>query len=97
MSIEGAEQVVTLCTDDFVNYSLAARRAWRSMPDRKVGRPLGTKLTDRLSVIFRVDRQLWSEFLAAEQEGLVPDRTSLINACLREILAAVRQKEFKAP
>lgn len=68
---------------ELTNYSLAARRAWRSMPHRKVGRPTGSKVSDRISVIFRVDRTLWNEFLAAEQAGLLSDRTTVINECLR--------------
>jgi len=75
-------------TDHLTNYSLAARRAWHSMPHRKVGRPPGSKVSDRVSVIFRVDRVLWNEFLNAEQSGLVADRTYAINECLRSILAS---------
>jgi hypothetical protein len=82
--------------EDLTNYSLAARRAWRSMPDRKVGRPAGSKVSDRVSVIFRIDRILWNAFLNAEEVGLVEDRTSVINECLRNILASSLRLRSKA-
>src|SRR5262245_61254402 len=77
---------VLLSPDDLTNYSLAARRAWQSMPDRKVGRPAGSKVSDRISVIFRIDRTLWRQFLNAEQTHQVGDRTTVINECLRNLL-----------
>jgi hypothetical protein len=81
---------------DLTNYSLAARRAWRSMPDRKVGRPAGSKVCDRVSVIFRIDKVLWNAFLNAEKSGSVGDRTSVINECLRTILASSLRLRSKA-
>ena len=87
---------VMLSGEELTNYSLAARRAWRSMPDRKVGRPAGTRVSDRVSVIFRIDRTLWDEFLSAEKAGLIADRTSIINEYLRDILAGSRRPEPKA-
>lgn len=82
--------------EDLTNYSLAARRAWRSMPDRKVGRPAGSKVSDRISVIFRIDRVLWNAFLSAEESGAVGDRTYVINECLRTILASSPRLRSKA-
>jgi hypothetical protein len=82
---------VTIRTEDMTNYSLAARRAWHSMPNRKVGRPAGTKVSDRISVIFRVDRTLWEDFVDAEQVGLVHDRTTFINDCLRKFLLSAKR------
>jgi uncharacterized protein (DUF4415 family) len=87
---------VLVAEDQLTNYSLAARRAWQSMPDRKVGRPVGSKVSDRVSVIFRIDRDLWSNFLAAERSGLVEDRTTAINECLRNILASANQLKSRA-
>ena len=81
---------------DLTNFSLAARRAWQSMPDRKVGRPLGTRVSDRISVIFRVDRILWKEFIEAEASGLVQDRTTVINNCLRAALGDAKRLRSKA-
>jgi len=82
--------------DDLTNFSLAARRAWQSMPDRKVGRPAGSRVSDRVSVIFRVDRGLWSDFLALEEMGLVHDRTTVINECLHSIVASAQRQRSKA-
>jgi hypothetical protein len=90
------ELTVLISSDELTNYSLAARRAWRSMPDRKVGRPAGSKVCDRVSVIFRVDRTLWNEFLNAEETGVIVDRTRMINECLRDVLASARRQQPKA-
>ena len=87
---------ILVSTEELTNYSLAARRAWRSMPDRKVGRPAGSKVSDRISVIFRVDRTLWNEFLTAEEAGLIGDRTRVINECLRDVLSSSRRLQPKA-
>lgn len=87
---------IQVSADDLTNFSLAARRAWQSMPDRKVGRPAGSKVSDRLSIIFRIDRQLWNDFLAAEHMGLVGDRTTVINECLRNIIGSAQRLRSKA-
>jgi len=96
VSMHDGALTVMVSTGELTNYSLAARRAWRSMPDRKVGRPAGSKVSDRISVIFRVDRTLWDEFLTAEEAGLIGDRTTVINACLRDVLAGARRLQPKA-
>jgi hypothetical protein len=88
VSLHGGD-TVRLPTEDFTNLSLAARRAWRRMPERKVGRPMGTKISDRVSVTFRIDRTLWAEFLNAEQKGFITERTNLINQCLRDVLTSI--------
>ena len=56
-------------------------------PDRAVGRKKGTKLYDRVSVTLRFDRDLWEHFQALEEEGVIDDRTGLINRWFREKLA----------
>lgn len=96
VSMHAGALTVMVSAEELTNYSLAARRAWRSMPDRKVGRPTGSKVSDRLSVIFRVDRPLWTEFLNAEEGGLIGDRTTVINQCLRDILHASKRLRPKA-
>jgi uncharacterized protein (DUF4415 family) len=79
------------------NFSLAARRAWQSMPDRKVGRPLGSKVSDRVSVTLRLDRNLWDSFRDAEDRGLIIDRTEIFNAWLRDYLhGLISQRRRKA-
>jgi hypothetical protein len=91
---EGKE--VRVDAKNLTNFSLAARRAWQSMPHRKVGRPVGSRVSDRVSIIFRVDRSLWNDFLAAEHVGLIGDRTAVINDCLRSVLHAARRLHSKA-
>jgi hypothetical protein len=66
------------------------------MPDRKVGRPVGSRVSDRVSVIFRVDRELWRNFLAAEENGQIADRTTVINECLRNIVASSQPIKSRA-
>jgi hypothetical protein len=96
VSLTKQSRAVMVSIEDLTNYSLAARRAWRSMPDRKVGRPAGSKVSDRISVIFRIDRTIWNEFLDAERSGLVRDRTNVINECLRSVLTSVQLLRPKA-
>jgi hypothetical protein len=72
--------------EQVTNFSLAARKAWVTEPDRAVGRRKGTKLSDRVSVTLRLDRELWERFLALEEDGVIDDRTGLINGWLREKL-----------
>jgi hypothetical protein len=72
--------------EQVTNYSLAARKAWVTGPDRAVGRRRGTKLTDRVSVTLRFDREVWEHFSRLEEEGLIDDRTATINAWFREKL-----------
>lgn len=84
---------------DATNYSLAARKAWRRMPRRRVGRPKGTAKTDRVSVTLRIDRELWDHFRRAESAGLIQDRTALINSCIAQKLAEIdiQQSRRSAP
>ena len=35
----------------------------------------------------RLDRDLWEHFLGLEEDGVIEDRTGLVNAVLREKLA----------
>jgi uncharacterized protein (DUF4415 family) len=74
---------------EIVNYSLAARKAWLKMPRRRVGRPKGTRVCDRVSVTLRIDRDLWEEFTRAEADGLIDDRTQAINGILKDYLSTV--------
>lgn len=76
----------SLVANQIVNYSLAARKAWEKMPLRQVGRPVGTKRTDRVSVTLRIDRDLWDEFRAAEEKGLITNRTTTVNEWIRQKL-----------
>lgn len=77
---------ITATASDVTNYSLAARKAWERMPDRRVGRPKGTTRTDRTSVTLRIDRELWEQFRLAESQGKITDRTATINEWIAEKL-----------
>lgn len=77
---------------EVTNFSLAARKAWESMPERRVGRPKGTSKTDRVSVTLRIDRELWARFKQAEQEEKITDRTGLVNKWIAEKLDELEKK-----
>ncbi len=90
--LDEGEKVVKLAFADVTNYSLAARKAWQTEPDRSVGRRRGSKTTDRISVTLRIDRDIWDEFQAKEESGKIEDRTATINAWLREKLAELSDR-----
>lgn len=82
--LETSGQVVCVPSESVTNFSLAARKAWVTEPNRGVGRRKGTKLCDRVSVTLRIDRDLWEQFREMEEAGLIEDRTAAINGWLRE-------------
>jgi hypothetical protein len=84
--LEKSGSKVRVTPEQVTNYSLAARKAWVTGPDRAVGRRKGTKLTDRVSVTLRFDREVWQHFTGLEEEGAIEDRTATINAWFREKL-----------
>ena len=75
------------------NYSLAARKAWVTGPDRAVGRRKGTKVRDRVTVAFRLDREIWESFLSMESAGLIEDRNGVVNEWMRQKLSEIRGKD----
>jgi hypothetical protein len=81
-----AEVLVRATPSDLTNFSLAARKAWVTLPDRAVGRRKGTRLTDRVSVTLRLDRELWERFQSLEDATIIGDRTATINRWFREKL-----------
>lgn len=85
--LDGTGQLVQVSPAEVTNFSLAARKAWKSMPERRVGRPRGSTTTDRVSVTLRIDRKLWEQFRRAEAAGRIEDRTSTINGWIEEKLA----------
>jgi uncharacterized protein (DUF4415 family) len=91
--LDGASQAIEVAPEHVTNFSLAARKAWVSMPHRQVGRPKGLRLCDRVSVTLRVDRELWERFQADESSGLIEDRTETINRWLRQKLDALERQE----
>jgi uncharacterized protein (DUF4415 family) len=91
--LDSSGEVVEVTVAEATNFSLAARKAWVRMPDRRVGRPKGTTRTDRVSVTLRMDRDLWEQFEQAEASGLIVNRTATINAWIANGLNELRSKE----
>lgn len=89
-------QTVEVPVDRVLNFSLAARKAWVSRPNRRVGRPKGLKLCDRVSVTLRIDRDLWEQFRKFEAGGAIEGRTATINRWLREKLVKIQHRESAA-
>jgi uncharacterized protein (DUF4415 family) len=89
--LDESGELVALVSELVTNFSLAARKAWKNMPHRHVGRPKGARHCDRVSVTLRIDRALWEQFKRDESAGRIKDRTTTINAWLREMLDKLRQ------
>jgi uncharacterized protein (DUF4415 family) len=81
-----SRELVAIASELVTNFSLAARKAWKNMPHRQVGRPRGARHCDRVSVTLRIDRDLWEQFKRDESEGRIRDRTATINFWFREML-----------
>lgn len=79
--------VQDLETSALTNFSAAARKAWKTMPKREVGRPRGTKTNDRVSVTLRIDRRLWERFRMQENAGVIGDRSTEIEKALAVIVS----------
>jgi hypothetical protein len=47
-------------------------------------------------VTLRLDRDLWEDFLGLEEDGVIDDRTGLINGWLREKLARLKNGERRS-
>jgi len=84
--LDAGGELVQLQAEALTNFSLAARKAWERMPERRVGRPKGSGTMDRINVTLRIDRILWDRFRKAEAAGLITDRTATINAWVSERL-----------
>lgn len=77
--------VAVVTSDDVTNFSLAARRAWRAMPSRSVGRPRMLR-EPKKQVSLRIDAATWQGLGLAVERGLIPNREKAINEWLREHL-----------
>jgi uncharacterized protein (DUF4415 family) len=91
--LDGTAVTVALPTESVTNFSEAARKAWQSQPRRQVGRRKGTRLSDRVSVTLRIDREVWERFRFVEAHGIIEDRTATINRWFREKLDELKQEE----
>lgn len=83
----GERRAVTARVAEVTNYSLAARRAWRSMPKR-AGRPRAVDRRKRM-VSLRIDSDVWRMLGAAAQMGLIPSREQAVNNWLKDGLQTV--------
>jgi len=88
--LDESGELIAVASKFVTNFSLAARKAWKNMPHRQVGRPKGSRHCDRVSVTLRIDRELWEKFKQDELAGLIEDRTATINAWFREMLAKLK-------
>ena len=93
--LDESGELVTVASAGVTNFSLAARKAWKNMPHRRVGRPKGARHCDRVSVTLRIDRELWEKFKQDESAGLIEDRTATINTWLREMLDKLKRTKTR--
>lgn len=89
--LDKSRELVAIPAEFVINFSLAARKAWKNMPHRRVGRPKGARHCDRVSVTLRIDRELWEQFRQDESEGLIKDRTAMINSWFRDMLDKLKR------
>jgi uncharacterized protein (DUF4415 family) len=89
--LEESGELLAVASESVTNFSLAARKAWKNMPHRHVGRPKGARHCDRVSVTLRIDREVWERFKQDESAGRIKDRTATINFWLREMLDKLRR------
>lgn len=92
VTLTDSDETIEMDVADITNFSQAARKAWKNMPNRRVGRPRGSRQFDRISVTLRVDRDLWERFRRDEAAGAISDRTATINAWLRNMLDRLELK-----
>ncbi len=81
----GEKEAVRVVPDEVTNYSLAARRAWETMP-KKAGRPRLSPSGEKKMVSLRIDADVWESLGKAVDFGLVPNRQHAVNTWLRERL-----------
>ena len=91
--LDESGELVAVASELVTNFSLAARKAWKHMPHRQVGRPKGARHCDRISVTLRIDRALWEQFKRDESEGRIRDRTATINFWFREMLDTLERTQ----
>ena len=86
VKVDEDNEIITVSPSEVTNFSEAARKAWKKMPSRSVGRPTGSRQCDRVSVTLRLDRELWDRFRQDEAAGSISDRTALVNDWFRKML-----------
>jgi hypothetical protein len=81
---EGGPSIETHARD-IRNFSAAARKAWKTAPSRRVGRPAGRSVS-RVSVTLRIDATLWHLFRTLESRALVQSRSEFFERALAEAI-----------
>jgi len=77
---------------EITNYSLAARRAWQTMPKRS-GRPQLSSPRKRM-VSMRLDIDVWDQLGDAVELGFVSSREEAVNTWIRERLNMLFSKNI---
>lgn len=82
---------VHIKSHEITNYSLAARRAWQSMPKR-AGRPQLSNPRKKM-VSMRIDIDIWKRLGEAVELGYIPSREEAINIWLRDQVDSLFSEE----
>ena len=75
------------------NFSSAARKAWRTRPDRGTGRPKDITLSPKRMVSLRIDVGVWDDLGKAVELGIIRSREAAVNQWLREKLDVLWQHQ----
>lgn len=76
---------------EITNYSLAARRAWQTMPKR-AGRPQSSSPRKKM-VSMRIDVEVWNMLQEAVERGLISNRERAVNDWIREQVIMLLAKD----
>ena len=98
VALDGDAGTLLVNPHEVQNYSLAARKAWQTAPQRQgIGGRKPKSERPRLPVAFRVDPLVWDLLKEAEMRGLIANRTEAINqwilAGVTDLLRDVRPVE----
>jgi hypothetical protein len=83
----GGGDTVSLSPPDLMNFSLAARRAWVTMP-KKAGRPKSSR-PPKVMVSMRLDIEVRNRLSVAAEMGLITNREEAVNRWVGEGLDAL--------
>ncbi len=75
-------EVIHTVPSELTNFSLAARRAWQTMPKR-AGRP-ASKSRQKKMVSIRIEQDTWEQLGQAVDLGLIRSREQAINEWVRD-------------
>lgn len=83
-------ELLPIMPEEITNYSLAARRAWRTMPKR-AGRPQ-LSVPRKKMVSMRLDIDLWERLGEAVERGFIASREEAVNTWVQQQLDALFEK-----